>query len=336
MSSRLPLLVFHHRSVHNADADDEMLVFSLSQQKPAREPGARPPRRGERHLLGHAAGLDAPRQGARRVVPGLPVNPRTGDRLPLPDTWEDDDDCEIPQSCKCFLSHKDPTRPGCIVALFRRAAPVVWYCPTVAAGDGGSWSWRRYAYDIGDYPLPPAYRLPTKKIISVIASFQEKPYFIDSTREVCAIDFSTTRPTLQCFDVHGLAVRFPHGMCSGREWLVESQDQLFLVRVCFIDFDPDNIGAIDVYRMDFSSSTRVRWLRVHDIGDAVLLLEDANMAASCPASALGLDANRIYFMRNLVEDDADLCIFDLESNTLEIIRVHRHDGLLLCRIFVAS
>ncbi|RLM92946.1 hypothetical protein C2845_PM08G26480 [Panicum miliaceum] len=32
MSSCLPLLVFQHRSVQNADADDEMLMFSLSQQ----------------------------------------------------------------------------------------------------------------------------------------------------------------------------------------------------------------------------------------------------------------------------------------------------------------
>jgi hypothetical protein len=61
------------------------------------------------------------------------------------------------------------------------------------------------------------------------------------------------------------------------------------------------VGAIDVYRMDFSSSTRARCLRVHDIGDAVFLLGDANMVASCPASALGLNANQIYFMRNLMK-----------------------------------
>ena len=90
------------------------------------------------------------------------------------------------------------------------------------------------------------------------------------------------------------------------------------------------VGAIDVYRMDFSS-TRARCLRVHDIGDAVFLLGDANMVASCPASALGLNANQIHFVRNVKEDDANLCTFDLESNTLEITRVHYHDGLLLCR-----
>jgi hypothetical protein len=70
--------------------------------------------------------------------------------------------------------------------------------------------------------------------------------------------------------------------------------------------------------MDFSSSSRARWLRVHDIGDAVFLLGDANMAASCPASAQGLNANQIYsyFMRNLKEDDADLCAYLTWNQTL--------------------
>jgi len=36
------------------------------------------------------------------------------------------------------------------------------------------------------------------------------------------------------------------------------------------------------------------------------------MAASCPASPLGLKANRIYFMNNFLADDAGLRIFDVE------------------------
>lgn len=84
--------------------------------------------------------------------------------------------------------------------------------------------------------------------------------------------------------------------------------------------------------MDFSSSARDRWRRVHDIGDVVfLLLEDANMAASCSASTLGLKANRIFFMKNFMDDDGDVCIFDLETNTQEITRVHNREDLILCR-----
>ena len=88
-------------------------------------------------------------------------------------------------------------------------------------------------------------------------------------------------------------------MSSGITWLVESSDQLFLVCVCFVGFD-------------FSTEA---WCRVHDIGvwgccDA--LGEYRDMAASCPASPLGLKANRIYFMNNFLADDADLRIFDVE------------------------
>ena len=83
--------------------------------------------------------------------------------------------------------------------------------------------------------------------------------------------------------------------------------------------------------MDFSSSTQECWHRVHDIGDVVFLLEDANMAASCAASALGLKANQIFFMKNFLDDDGDLCIFDLERNSQEITQVHNREGLILRR-----
>ena len=70
---------------------------------------------------------------------------------------------------------------------------------------------------------------------------------------------------------------------------------------------------------------------LHDIGDAVMLLEDTNMAASCPASPLGLKPNQIYLMNNFVADDADLCIFDVELEMQEITRVHQRDDLILYR-----
>jgi len=115
--------------------------------------------------------------------------------------------------------------------------------------------------------------------------------------------------------------------------LVESQDQLFAVTMGYIAFNPNNIGAIEAgVWLDSSSSTQACWRRVHDIGDAVFLLEEATIAASCSASARGLKANhQIFFMKNIIDDDADLCIFDLETNTQEITQVHHHDDLILCR-----
>ena len=65
--------------------------------------------------------------------------------------------------------------------------------------------------------------------------------------------------------------------------------------------------------MDFSSSTQECWHRVHDIGDVVFLLEDANMAASCAASALGLKANQIFFMKNFMDDDGDFAFLTWEQ-----------------------
>lgn len=54
-------------------------------------------------------------------------------------------------------------------------------------------------------------------------------------------------------------------MNSGSSWLVEHDDELYLACVMFVGFDADNIGAIHVYKMDFSTEA---WSRVRDIGDA--------------------------------------------------------------------
>ncbi|OQU78594.1 hypothetical protein SORBI_3008G006350 [Sorghum bicolor] len=192
-------------------------------------------------------------------------NPSTGNKLPLPDLEEEH---QIPYHCRCLLSHKDLTHPGCVVVLFNNDAPDLWYCHTGGGGDSSS-RWRHCSYDVG-------------------------------------------------FSV-------------GRHWLLESQDQLFLVTTSFVGFDLNNIGTIEVHRMDFSS-TQACWRSVHDIGDVVFLLEDTNMAASCSASALGLKANQIFLLKNSMDDDgADLCIFDLETNTQEITRVHHHNNLILWR-----
>ena len=135
-------------------------------------------------------------------------------------------------------------------------------------------------------------------------------------------------PTFQNFIVP--LAPLPKGFCMGRHWLVESQDPLCLVTICFVGVDMNNIGTVEVHRMDFSS-TQACWRSVHDIGDVVFLLEGTNMAASCSASALGLKANQIFFMKNFMDDDGDLCIFDLETNSQEITQVHNREDLILCR-----
>jgi hypothetical protein len=50
--------------------------------------------------------------------------------------------------------------------LLHYTAAKMWYCHTAHGAAGGGAGWKHHAYDIGDYPLPPAYRAPTKKVIS--------------------------------------------------------------------------------------------------------------------------------------------------------------------------
>jgi hypothetical protein len=57
-------------------------------------------------------------------------NPSTGDKLLLPDIREEEH--RFPESCRCLLSHKDPTRPaGCVVMLFDLSTPDLWYCHVI-------------------------------------------------------------------------------------------------------------------------------------------------------------------------------------------------------------
>ncbi|TVU27437.1 hypothetical protein EJB05_30047, partial [Eragrostis curvula] len=77
--------------------------------------------------------------------PAFLWNPLTGDKLSLPNISKEHD---IPQQCKCLLSHKDPTHHACVVVLFHRTEPDMWCCRVVAGVAYGSW--RRYTYNIGD------------------------------------------------------------------------------------------------------------------------------------------------------------------------------------------
>ncbi|KAJ1256248.1 hypothetical protein BS78_K052800 [Paspalum vaginatum] len=177
--------------------------------------------------------------------------------------------------CKCLLTYQDVTHPRCHIMLFDLLEPNKWYLK-VAAGEGDH-RWSRYTYDLGNYEVP-GEPVVTKRIIYSVAAVQGELFFISSHEDMCAITFSTSasEPEFQYFDA--CLVAFPDEMCSGRTWLVENDGDLFLVSIFFVDFNRNNIGAIHVYKMDFSTET---WCRVHDIGDAVFLLKDANMAAAC-------------------------------------------------------
>ncbi|TVU27436.1 hypothetical protein EJB05_30046, partial [Eragrostis curvula] len=241
--------------------DDEMLHVQRVKAEPAREDhGARSPSRRQQHVLDHTAGLDAHHHQVVFFVAGFPL---TGDKLPLSDVGDEHD---ITQHCKCLLSHKDPTHPACVVVLFPYATPDMWYCRVV--GDDHR-RWKHYSYDIGNYALPAAYRPPTKKIIPGVAAVRGKLFFTRSPKHMCAVDFAITKHGSPLFRHDKVRqVEFPPGISACRDWLVESQDRLFLVDICFVSFHADNIADIRVYKLNFRATV---WRRVRDIGDAVFL-----------------------------------------------------------------
>ncbi|TVU27501.1 hypothetical protein EJB05_30117, partial [Eragrostis curvula] len=182
--------------------------------------------------------------------PAFLLNPLTGDKLPLPDVGDEHD---IPQQCKCLLSHKDPKHPSCVIVLFHRTEPDMWCCRVVAGAAYGGW--RRYTYNIAAttscrrsttilQPHGSSSASPRVKGRSTSPT-QKKPW-ASSISPLTTID-----PDFSYFDV--AMVDYPEGMNSGINWLIESQEDLFLVCVCFVGFDATNIGAVRAYKMDFSA-----------------------------------------------------------------------------------
>ena len=141
-------------------------------------------------------------------------NPCLGDKLPLPDIGEEH---QMPYHCRCLLSNKDPTHPGCVIVLFNDAAPDLWYCHTAGGGDNSSSpSWRHYSYNIGSdpssIPKPPKGKKGTPPLPS--SSYQgyhplhgfhprENLYFTNSAG-MCVIDFSSALLPRQIITTIGL------------------------------------------------------------------------------------------------------------------------------------
>ncbi|KAK3119555.1 hypothetical protein QOZ80_9AG0672150 [Eleusine coracana subsp. coracana] len=195
-------------------------------------------------------------------------------------------------------------------------------------------------------------------VIGTVAAFQGKVHFTytESNQEkMCVTDLDFPPPgaggdpppsaALRKFHVPNL--EFPGGMCSGKVWLVESQEELLAVGVFFVDFDPDNIGAVRVYKMDFcddddddnesrkkEKKKPVGWRMLNSVGDRAFLLSGTNMATWCSAAAAPrglIKGNAVYFLKNFWTDDGDLCVYDLEEHNMEIVRVHDQPDLVLPR-----
>jgi hypothetical protein len=109
---------------------------------------------------------------------------------------------------------------------------------------------------------------------------------------------------------------------------VESQGELLVICVFFIDFDPDHIGALHIFKMDFDQQKPIGWNWVLNVGDMAFLLSGNSMATCCSSGRL-VKGNTVYFLKNFRADDGDWCIYDLEEQTMEIARVHDRQHLVL-------
>ncbi|AQK81623.1 hypothetical protein ZEAMMB73_Zm00001d036655 [Zea mays] len=256
-------------------------------------------------------------------------HPLTGETITLPPIH---DDHYIPTNCKCLLTHNSAAHPDCAVVLLDVADPLMWFC---RVNGGADRRWGQHTYDIGDYEFLDEFRTPstpTKKVIGSVAALKGKLHFCfmeSHQNKMCVVDLDFPSdhghpPTAEFheFDVSPeFGIKFPDGICSIH--LVESMDELFAVCVFYVGFDPTNVSAARIFKMEDSCGEEtVAWHRVDDIGDRAFLLTGTNMATWCSASTNNLKGSTLYFFLDFLLGDRDLYIYDVQEQSMETVQVH--------------
>ncbi|KAL5660948.1 hypothetical protein ACJX0J_028073, partial [Zea mays] len=256
-------------------------------------------------------------------------HPLTGETITLPPIH---DDHHIPTNCKCLLTHNSAAHPDCAVVLLDVADPLMWFC---RVNGGADRRWGQHTYDIGDYEFPDEFRTPstpTKNVIRSVAALKGKLHFCfmeSHQNKMCVVDLDFPSdhghpPTAEFheFDVSPeFGIKFPDGVCSASIHLVESMDELFAVCVFYVGFDPTNVSAAGIFKMEDSCGEEtVAWHRVDDIGDRAFLLMGTNMATWCSASTNNLKGSTLYFFLHFLLGDRDLYIYDVQEQSLETVQ----------------
>lgn len=256
-------------------------------------------------------------------------HPLTGETITLPPIH---DDHHIPTNCKCLLTHNSAAHPDCAVVLLDVADPLMWFC---RVNGGADRRWGQHTYDIGNYEFLDEFRTPstpTKKVIGSVAALKGKLHFCfmeSHQNKMCVVDLDFPSdhghpPTAEFheFDVSPeFGIKFPDGICSIH--LVESMDELFAVCVFYVGFDPTNVSAARIFKMEDSCGEEtVAWHRVDDIGDRAFLLTGTNMATWCSASTNNLKGSTLYFFLDFLLGDRDLYIYDVQEQSMETVQVH--------------
>ncbi|NP_001170241.1 uncharacterized protein [Zea mays] len=331
----LPLLVYEYEDHPNATT--RMLIYSLPERSIVYTHNSSRPQ-----MMMMEGNLSFSTPQGWLVILGQASeasiwHPLTGETITLPPIHGDH---RIPDSCKCLLTRSSVAHPDCAVVLLDVNDPLMWFC---RVNGGADRMWVQHAYDIGDHYFPEEFRTPstpTKNVVDDVAALGGKLYFrfTESDQDFMGVfdfDFHGHTPAVEFyeFDVsEEFNLKFPEGVCSASIHLVESMDELFAVCIFYVDFDPTNISAAHIFKMEeICDEEPVAWHRVDDIGDRAFLLTGTNMSTWCSASTNNLKGNSLYFLGHLVAGHRNLCIYDIQEQSMEIVQVHDQEDMEIVR-----
>ncbi|PWZ29454.1 hypothetical protein Zm00014a_042637 [Zea mays] len=341
----VPLLVYEYEDAAAVDpADDsaptafKMLMYSLPERSIVYTHDNRPP------MMMEGNSCFTTPQGWLVILgqesEASMWHPLTGETITLPPIHD------IPVTCKCLLTHSSVAHPDCAVVLLDVTDPLMWFCRVNGEADRRRWG--QHAYDIGDYFFPEEFRTPTtptKNVIHDVAALGGKLYFRFTESDqhkmgVVDLDFPSDPghpPTAEFyeFDVSAEFGLVPEGFCAACVHLVESMDELLAICYYYMDFDPTNISSARIFKMEKTygddDEELVAWRPVDDVGDRAFLLTGTNMATWCYASTNNLRGNTFYFLAHLVSGHRDLCIYDVQKQTMEVVQVHDYEDMEIVR-----
>ncbi|OEL30265.1 hypothetical protein BAE44_0008715 [Dichanthelium oligosanthes] len=261
--------------------------------------------------------------GGHRLFPVLAVEPA--------DRGEDGaarDGRELPEHCQCLITETSSsppewvddgvTPPDSLVLVYDLTKPQLLVCRI-----RGGVAWVRQPYDMGVYEIPGIGKFPTARAVSEMAILMGIFFYLRPGDEVGALVSFASDPEL-CPELVNFVAPLPTlgredepTVTATKSYLVESSNQLFLVRLLFTGCNLGRVEEVGAYVMDF---IKHEWCRVTDIGDAAFLLGHGGFAASCSAVEHGLRGGCVYFACDDLGDSNDFHIFDLKEGTRELVR----------------
>ncbi|KAM3392453.1 hypothetical protein ACQJBY_013540 [Aegilops geniculata] len=240
-------------------------------------------------------------------------SPQSRRKIDLPPLAIDQD--LLRHGADCLLSH-EPTDPSCVLLLVEPNTTFIWHLRL--AGD--QTQWQRHEYDIGyqvydddeDDEKHPAWI--GKIVIRQIGACRGKFYFNPASPELGVLDFSASPAGPPAFGW------IPAGCHDegeytvvGRVFLVESEGELYMVKLLMDEADLNKYTGLSVYVMDFE---RTRWRRVGDLGGRTFVMAPVYVGASCEAGRLRGDC--VYVVCPM---SRELQVFDVKDGSIQTQRL---------------